>query len=316
MIYINDLNNCIKHSTTRHFADDTNLLYIVDGKKSRNKNPTRKLNKDLKSLNHWLLANKISLNATKTEMIYFRGKRSKIPNFKIKLNGVKLTPKHEVKYVGIILDEFLTFKPHINVLNARLKRANNLIAISRHYLPKILLMQVYYGQFYSHLTYGCQIWGQNENSISKTISLQNKAICLMSFSKTNISSLYKDLKLLKLKDIIIFNNILFTHATLNSNTPNIFINFFTLNEIKHTYNTINSITSAYSTPKGSLSVPIFTTSTGDLSLKYVCSTQWNMILKKLSTKFPKEYSSNPFWLISSSAATLKRVLKDYFLEYY
>ena len=77
LIYINDLNNCIRHSTTRHFADDTNLLYVVDRRKLRNKNPTRKLNKDLKSLNHWLLVNKISLNATKTEMIYFRGKRSK-----------------------------------------------------------------------------------------------------------------------------------------------------------------------------------------------------------------------------------------------
>jgi len=61
-------------------------------------------------LNHWLLANKISLNATKTEMIYFRGRRTQLPTLKVKLNGIKLNPEDEVKYVGLILDEYLTFK--------------------------------------------------------------------------------------------------------------------------------------------------------------------------------------------------------------
>ena len=30
LIYMNDLNACILFSTIRHFADDTNLLHIVD----------------------------------------------------------------------------------------------------------------------------------------------------------------------------------------------------------------------------------------------------------------------------------------------
>ena len=39
------------------------------------------------------------------------------------------------------MDEHLTFKPHINILNAKLKRANNLLAIRRHYLsPNLLIM--------------------------------------------------------------------------------------------------------------------------------------------------------------------------------
>ena len=83
LIYINDLNTCIYHSTTRHFADDTNLLYATDLSKPRNRNIVRNLNKDLKSLNHWLLANKISLNSTKTELIIFRNKSTKIPNLDI-----------------------------------------------------------------------------------------------------------------------------------------------------------------------------------------------------------------------------------------
>ena len=142
LVYINDLHSCIKHSTIRHFADDTNMLYETDRKKHRNRNPVRNLNKDLKSLNHWLLANKISLNATKTELIFFKNKTTKIPKFDIRLNGSRLEGKDEVKYVGITFDQHLTFANHISLINAKLKRANNLLAISRHYLSKDHLLQI------------------------------------------------------------------------------------------------------------------------------------------------------------------------------
>ena len=154
-------------SPTRHFADDTNLLYTIKNKK-RNRNIVRNLNTDLRCLNHWLLANKISLNSTKTEIIFFRKKGTDIPSNKIKLNGIKLVHQTEIKYVGLLFDEYLTFDPQIKTLNTKLKRANNLLAISRHYIPKNLLLQLYYGQFYSHLSYGCQLWGQNINQFEKT----------------------------------------------------------------------------------------------------------------------------------------------------
>ena len=62
LIYINDLNQAIPFSSVYHFADDTNLLNI---NKSIHVIQTQ-LNFDLKCLCLWLLANKISLNATKT----------------------------------------------------------------------------------------------------------------------------------------------------------------------------------------------------------------------------------------------------------
>ena len=60
-----------------------------------------------------------------------------MPNLKIKLHGVDLKPKCEIKYLGITIDEHLTFKSHINIMNSKLKRANNLLALSRHYLQVI-----------------------------------------------------------------------------------------------------------------------------------------------------------------------------------
>ena len=61
-----------------------------------------KINKDLKSLCTWLRANKISLNASKTELIIFRDPRKKITyNMKIKIDGKKILPCSSVKYLGI-----------------------------------------------------------------------------------------------------------------------------------------------------------------------------------------------------------------------
>ena len=59
-IYINDLHRSLKHSSTYHFVDDTNLLTIAKSAKTLQS----RLNQDLKLLYKWLLANKISLNAT------------------------------------------------------------------------------------------------------------------------------------------------------------------------------------------------------------------------------------------------------------
>ena len=318
LVYINDLNKCIRFSTTRHFADDTNLLYNIIMSKIRNRNPTRKLNIDLKSLNQWLLANKISLNATKTELIYFRSKKTKIPESVIKLNGVKLCPTSHVKYVGLTLDEHLTFERHIKLLNAKLKRANNLIAISRHYLTKELILQIYFGQFYSHLTYGCQIWGQNESKLEQTIIFHKKAIRLISFAHhlDHSSPLFKNLKLLKLTDIIKQNNILFVHNVINDKSPNIFKDYFVFDSADHDHNTVNNLNSVYSIPLGSLNVPDYCNNAGKSSIKYICSLSWNSTLKELSIKNIEKYNKNPFWINKLYISNLKHMLKSNFLEHY
>ena len=86
LIYINDLNRCIPNSKVYHFAYDTNLLHINSCFKKLQKT----LNYDFKRLTHWLDSNMISLNYTKTEIIYFRKKRSANPT----TNKIKLINSH------------------------------------------------------------------------------------------------------------------------------------------------------------------------------------------------------------------------------
>ena len=65
----------------------------------------------------------------------------------------------------------------------KLRRANGMLSKARHYVPQEELHSLYYAILSSHLVYGCQVWGQNSNSvIDKVFRLQNRALRIMSFS--------------------------------------------------------------------------------------------------------------------------------------
>ena len=207
------------------------------------------------------------------------------------------------------MDEHLTFKPHINILNAKLKRATNLLAISRHYLSPNLLKQIYYAQFHSHLTFGCQIWGSKTDITAQTSILQNKALRIMSFVDRYASAdpLYKQLQILKLNDLIVSNNILFVHKVLNGNTPAYFKNHFEEYKPTHTYNTTRNPTSTYSIPPGSVTV------SNDIrfSLKAKCAQSWNHFIKQVSTTTRQSER-----LKSINILKLKNIIKAHILGNY
>ena len=77
---------------------------------------------------------------------------------------MKLCPSKSVKYLGIHLDEHLNGTAHINTLLPKLRRANGMLAKIRHYTSPDQVKSIYYAIFASHMTYGCQVWGQSFNN--------------------------------------------------------------------------------------------------------------------------------------------------------
>ena len=202
LLYINDLHDAIEYCMVHHFADDTNLLLFDNSLKSLRK----KINIDLKLLCHWLNANKISLNTKKTEYILFRHKQKSVNfNLNVKLNGKKLYPSSYLKYLGIFLDENLNWKKHVSILSSKLRRANGALGKLRHFVFPKTLTSVYYAIFNSHLNYGSQVWGQNQNYVTNRIlTLQKSAIRIMSNvpRRTHTAPLFHNLSILKLFDQI------------------------------------------------------------------------------------------------------------------
>jgi len=65
LIYINDLLNCLSFSVPRMHADDTHITYVGSDLHLIQSN----LSHDLEKLRKWLVSNKLTLNATKTEFM-------------------------------------------------------------------------------------------------------------------------------------------------------------------------------------------------------------------------------------------------------
>ena len=287
LLYINDLNVAIQHSTTHHFADDTNLLLINKSLKQINK----LVNHDLKLLCEWLRANKISLNVSKTEIILFRSSYKNITkklNFRI--SGQKIKLSDYVKYLGIYLDKHLNWNKHLTILKPKLTRANGMLAKVRHYVPYETLKPIYCAIFNSHLTYGCQIWCQNKNDSTKKIgNLQQKAIRIINFKNNNNPSapLFKETNILKLYDNITLLNCLFVYDHLDNNIPTALQGYFTSVKDTHQHNTRHA----------GINVeipPVKTIRYGKNSITSQSVTDWNTINSQININ-PKECSRGQFY---------------------
>ena len=299
VLYINDLHNAIKYSTVHHFADDTNLINFNKSPKHLN----NQINKDLWYLCSWLNANKISLHATKTEYVIFKSpQRPTNHDFKLKIGGKRIFPSKHLKYLGVQIDSNLNFIPQINNIALKLKRANGVLAKLRHFLPKNVLVSVYYALFYSHLNYCTQLWGQPvSNSIDRISNLQNRAVRIMSFADFHapVDPLYCNLKLIKFSDLVHLKNVLFTHSLYHKNLPVALLNTFNI-DFTHAYPTRSST-------RGLINSYIKnTTCFGINSVKNQCILSWNHCHNLLpGVRF-----------IDFTAARLKSALKTRFLVSY
>ena len=201
LIYINDMNKAVKYSLTHHFADDTNLL-------CSDKDPKvlqRKMNEDLRLIFQWLCANRLSLNVSKTEFIVFKPPRKSLPErFTLKLNGKTLMESSKIKYLGVVMDDRLTWKHHFLELRKKLNKSIGIIFKMRQLCPQKVLLSLYYSLVYSHLSYGICLWGNADETHLEQIRLaQKKVVRIITNSDYSASTteLFAKLKILKLDDI-------------------------------------------------------------------------------------------------------------------
>ena len=273
LIYINDFHTAVIHSLTHHFADDSALLYSNVSLKKVNKY----INHDLSLVVEWLRANRISLNVAKTEIILFHSKQN-IPtkHLNFRVSGQKVNPVKITKYLGVYLDQNLSWEHHMKQLKTKLSRSSGLLAKLRYYMSDDLLKTVYYAIFDSCLRYGLQIWGQNEGLLFKKIEkLQEKTIRIISFKKHDESKpLFHYHRILKLTDIVKFNNCLFVFDQINSNLPEAFKYYFTTTNTAQGYNTRG--THNYHVKKHNVK----TTNYGLKSIIYKSASDWNQIESK------------------------------------
>ena len=128
----------------------------------------------------------------------------------IKLDGKRLVPVDYVKYLGMYIDKRLDWDVHIHHMCKKLSRANGILSKLRHNTHREVCLIVYYAIFFSHLIYGCNIWGlTTEENLKKVEVLQRKCVRIITFSDfdSHANTLFIDLKLLKVRDVFFYTYI-------------------------------------------------------------------------------------------------------------
>ena len=271
LIYINDLHYAIQNSKTNLFADDTCLL----SSDSNLQDLETKINSDLIKLSSWLRANKISLNVMKTEVLLFRSKIKTVSyQMKLKLDDQILKFSSKVKYLGILLDEFLTWNFQFDALANKLSRANGILAKLRHFVPETLLKTLYYALFHSHISYANIVWGQALTQNSRIGKLQKKCVRILTFSDFNAETfqLFIDTGIPTLPQSVFKCNIKLVHQTINKLSPQALQESFAFKVLSHQHQTRNRNLKLLERAKAK------TLTYGLKSVKYQSLLNWNQLL--------------------------------------
>ena len=196
IIYINDL----RLSTTfkvNLFADDGYLSLSNSSEKELEQEVNFQLNK----VNCWLQYNKLSLHPDKTTYLIFSRKKTKY-SFDIKIGQVTLKESSETKYLGLLIDNKLSWKPHIKKIKSKLSSTCWALSRIRPYVNDNVLRNIYFGLIYPHLQYCIVCWGGSTQA-KELFILQKRAIRTIDRKPvtTPSSPIFNKLNLLKLEDI-------------------------------------------------------------------------------------------------------------------
>ena len=146
LIYINDLPNVSKKLYSILFADDTSVFLEGDNLNTLSTVINEVLNKLSISflLSIWLASNKLTLNTDKSHYVIFHRARLKQTKIEINLSNISLKRVSFTKFLGVIIDEKLSFTGHISYIKNKISKAMGIIIKARKYLNRKSLLNLYH----------------------------------------------------------------------------------------------------------------------------------------------------------------------------
>ena len=264
-LYINDMANACGDLESLHFADDTTLFLRGNNISS----DVLKVNSGLDVLDEWLKANKLVLNLEKTTHMII-GNHLVSNTTPICMRGFPIAKTSHTKFLGIILDEKLNFKLHVEHVCNRLARAIGVVRRVSQFVTVAVLKKLYYSLFFSHMIYGVVAWG-NSSILCKTKMniLQNRFLRLFPDG-------YDYKKTAKEHNILKFDSILFYFSAIK------FYECFILNKHEHFRAIFNNYVPSHSyrtrfSTEDNLLLPLCNTTSFQKSFLYNSIEKWNSL---------------------------------------
>ena len=195
LLYINDIVNCINADNCKLvlYADDTNV-FVVDISKEA---AIEKANLLLTKINEYMKSNLLHINLSKCCYIHFeppqcyrartrgtcartRPYRRKADCPTIKICGQVIKEVTSTKFLGVIIDNKLSWIPHIDMLYKKLKSATGILNRIMKNIPKDNYKSLYFSLFESHMNYCLTVYGAaNKQHIEKLFRIQKHCLRIL-----------------------------------------------------------------------------------------------------------------------------------------
>jgi len=119
-MYINDLPQIATRGTKIFlYADDTSIIVSSPNLE----NFETQVDKIFEDINNWFKINKLVLNYNKTQYLQFNTKKSKGYDLKLDYQGNYIKSSTNIKFLGLIIDDSLSWKAHIDHIISKLNTA-------------------------------------------------------------------------------------------------------------------------------------------------------------------------------------------------
>ena len=273
LLFINDLPNVSNVFSTLLFADDACMI-------ASSPSPIilqNLVNQELKKISTWMSKNKICLNYNKTVFLILSN-RNLTYKFNILIDNSIIKEEQQVKYVGVIFDNKLSWSPHVLNITKKISKGCWAIANLKKYTNPKILRLVYFSLVYPHLHYGITCWGSAAKYIINKLYIKQKwAIKIMTNSKLQERStpLFFRLHVLKLEDIFKLKLVMEIRRLILNNSLSKFNLKFS--KTTHSYSTRTSC-------NDNLTIPRVNTNIGKTTLKYVGAVTWNGLPSEFRVK--------------------------------
>ena len=199
ILFCNDIQYLTLYRHLILFADNTTLLSSQRSIKFLKYT----LQHDLELLIQWFKANQLSLNMSKTNLVRFWLDNN---TFTIDINNEPIKESEVTRFLGVMVDNRLTWSSHIAFLHQKLLANKHMLRIAKNILDYNCLRLIYYAHIYSHLSYGILAWDSmaKKSDITSLFVIQKQCIRLVHKCKitADCTPLFKQSKMLSLHNII------------------------------------------------------------------------------------------------------------------
>ena len=230
LIYVNDLCSASNILDPIMFADDTNLFYSHQNISSL----FMTVNNELDKIGECFKANKLSLNVKKTKYTFFH-KNSIKDDIPLKLPALKIANReiertNAIKFLGILLDEIISWKNHIRSVEKKLAKNIGLLYRAKYLLDDSSLKTICFSYIHSYFNYANIAWGSTYRTKLKTIHYHQKHAARIVFDQDKITHsrpLLRSLNALNVYQINLYQHLNFMHKVNNNVAPIAFHEIFT-----------------------------------------------------------------------------------------